>query len=336
MTADCPTLTVTLEPFEQLEQEWAELAGRIPRPLPFHSPTWHRVWWSHFGDGRRPLYAAVREDGALTGVVPLMEDGDTLALAGDPEICDYTDIPIGTSNPDALLPGVLDALEPLPWQTLHLWGLPEESPALTAARDWAQARGLETEVDFEAVCPRVPLTGDWDTYLASLSKKDRHELKRKMRRFQEAGAEVSIRTLATPAEIDAALETFLHLHRVSRHDKAQFMTSRMEAFFRDMSVGLAQEDLVRLYLIEVDAHPAAALIAFRSGDELLLYNSGYDPAYSQSSVGIVSKAMTLQTAIAEGVSTLDFLRGAEPYKYDLGGTDRIVRQMWVRRERNDE
>jgi CelD/BcsL family acetyltransferase involved in cellulose biosynthesis len=66
----------------------------------------------------------------------------------------------------------------------------------------------------------------------------------------------------------------------------------------------------------------------------LLYNSGYDPAFSQASVGIVSKAMALQSAIADGARAFDFLRGAEPYKYDLGGRDRIVRQMWVRR--NDQ
>jgi CelD/BcsL family acetyltransferase involved in cellulose biosynthesis len=75
----------------------------------------------------------------------------------------------------------------------------------------------------------------------------------------------------------------------------------------------------------------AALLAFLSGDELLLYNSGYDPEYAHASVGLVSKAMAMQRGVAEGLSVFDFLRGAEPYKYDLGGQDRIVRQIWVRR-----
>jgi CelD/BcsL family acetyltransferase involved in cellulose biosynthesis len=331
LPSDCLTLTIAPESFEQLEQDWTALADRLPRPLPFHRPAWHRAWWSHFGDGREPLYLAVREDGALAGVVPLMRDGDTLAVAGDPQICDYTDIPVATAEPSSLLPGVLDALEAMPWHTLHLWGLPEDAPALAITRAWAESRGHDVEIDFEAVCPRISPLAGWDGYLASLSKKDRHELKRKMRRFQEAGTDVRIRILTTPAEVDAALETFFHLHRVSRHDKAEFMTPAMEAFFRDMAVELSRDDLVRLYLIEVDEQPAAALLAFRSGDELLLYNSGYDPAFSQASVGIVSKAMALQSAIADGVRTFDFLRGAEPYKYDLGGTDRIVRQLWVRR-----
>jgi CelD/BcsL family acetyltransferase involved in cellulose biosynthesis len=331
LAADCPTLTVTQESLEQLEQDWASLAERLPRPLPFHLPAWHRVWWTHFGDSHTPLYLALREDGVLVGVVPLMRTGDTLAIAGDPEICDYTDLPIASVDPGALLPGVLSALDELPWRTLHLWGLPEDSPALVLTHAWGTSRGYEIETDFEAVCPRVPLSGDWDGYLASLSKKDRHELKRKMRRFQEAGASVCLRTLSSPDEVAASLPDFFHLHRISRHDKAQFMTPEMEAFFQDVAVGLAGAGLVRLYLIDVDGRSAAALLGFRSGDELLLYNSGYDPAFAQVSVGIVSKAMVLRSAIEDGLRTLDFLRGAEPYKYDLGGTDRIVRQLWVRR-----
>jgi CelD/BcsL family acetyltransferase involved in cellulose biosynthesis len=332
LTADCTTLTVTQEPLEQLQPNWMALAERLPRPLPFHSPTWHRAWWSHFGNGRTPIYLAVREDGDLAGVVPLMQDGTTLAVAGDPEICDYTDLPITAANPVSLLPCVLDTVDRLPWQTFHLWGLPEESPALAAVRAWGDARGYTTEMDFEAVCPRVTLAGDWETYLSGLSKKDRHELKRKMRRFTEAGADVCLRVLCAPEEVDAALPAFFELHRISRHDKAEFMTPQMEAFFREMTVALAGEGLARIYAIEVDGKPAASLIAFRSGDELLLYNSGYDPAFSHASVGIVSKAMTLQSAIEDGVRTYDFLRGAEPYKYDLGGQDRIVRQLWVRRD----
>ena len=335
MSLTSPTLTVAPEPLAKLEGAWAELAARLPRPLPFDHPVWHRAWWSHFGEGRTPVYLAVREGGALAGVVPLMQDSDILALAGDPEICDYTDVAV----PETALPGVFAAIDALPWRTLHLWGLPEESPALAAALRWGEERGYDTETDFEAVCPRISLPqgaggheNAWDAYLASLSKKDRHELKRKLRRFGEAGNTTRLRALRAGTEVAEALDTFFLLHRISHRGKAEFMTPRMEAFFREMAVGLADAGLARLYLVEVDGRPVAAQLAFVSGDELLLYNSGYDPAYAHASIGIATKALTLQAAIAEGMRTYDFLRGAEPYKYDLGATDRIVRQVWIRRD----
>jgi CelD/BcsL family acetyltransferase involved in cellulose biosynthesis len=110
------------------------------------------------------------------------------------------------------------------------------------------------------------------------------------------------------------------------------MTAEMEAFFRAMACGLAAEGIVRLFQVDIDGAAVASLLTFTGGDELLLYNSGYDPAFAPASVGIVSKALTIQAAIADGLSTFDFLRGAEPYKYDLGAADRIVRQVWITRD----
>jgi len=322
---------VAPEPFEALAPEWDGLAHRLQRPIPFSFPDWHRAWWDHFGAERTPLYLAVRENGRLLAVLPLMRDGDTLALAGDPEICDYTSVPIAEPATAMVLTRMLAAVDALPWRTFHLWGLPEESPALGATRAWAEGRGYAVEADFEAVCPRVTLRADWETYLGSLSKKDRHELRRKMRRFEQAGADVRLRVLSTPAEVEAALPAFFHLQRVSHRGKEAFMTPRMEAFFRDMAVALAAHGHARVYQVEVDERPAASLLTFLSGDELLFYNSGYDPEYGHASVGLVSKAMAMQRCVEDGLAAVDFLRGAEPYKYDLGGQDRIVRQLWVRR-----
>ena len=62
-----------------------------------------------------------------------------------------------------------------------------------------------------------------------------------------------------------------------------------------------------------------------------MYNSGYDPEFSSFSVGLVSKAMCLQWAIEHGKSSVDFLRGNEAYKYDLGARDQQVHRLLVRR-----
>jgi CelD/BcsL family acetyltransferase involved in cellulose biosynthesis len=324
------TPRVTAAALDQIGSEWQALARDVACAVPFDFPAWHRVWWSHFSAGRTPVYLGAHDGDALVAIAPLMQDGDTLTLAGDPEICDYTSFPLGADGA-RVLPELLAAIDRLPWHTFHLWGLPEDASALAAVQEWAVERGYDAELDFEAVCPRVDLPGDWETYLASLKKKDRHELRRKLRRFADLGADTGIRTLRSRAEIEPALAVFFHLHRVSRHDKSEFMTAEMEGFFREMVLALADDGIARLYLVEVDRTPVAALIGFVPGDELLLYNSGYDPAYAHASVGLVSKALTLRAAIDEGLRVFDFLRGAEPYKYDLGASDRIVRQLWVRR-----
>ena len=46
---------------------------------------------------------------------------------------------------------------------------------------------------------------------------------------------------------------------------------------------------------------------------------------------MVSKALCLKWAIEHGKTGLDFLRGDEPYKYDLGATDQNIYRILVRR-----
>ena len=326
------TLTVAETSPEAIADEWCTLLAVCQHAYPFQHPAWHAAWWRTFGDGRAPVLLSVRDGDRLVGVAPLMRDGDHLLLAGDHEICDYMDVLVAPEMAETVYERLLAGLADLSWRELVLWGLPEHSRTLALLPKLAERRGWQAAEEFEAVCPRVPLTGSWEAYLASLTKKDRHELRRKMRRFRAAGEEMTLRSFSAPAEVRAGLDDFIHLHTISRHDKREFMTPQMESFFRTVAVALAEQELVRLFFVELDRRRVAGLLAFDTGDELLLYNSGYDPALAHASVGIVSKALALQAAVAAGKTCFDFLRGAEPYKYDLGARDLEVHTLTVKRE----
>ncbi len=310
-----------------IADEWRRLLGDCVPAYPFQHPAWHDVWWRCFGGERRPRLFAVRVNDRLVAIAPLMHDGDRLLFAGDPNICDYMDLIVAPDAPAATYDALLTEVARAPWRELVLWGIPATSPTLRELPALARERGWSAEEEFEAVCPRVALPVSWDLYLASLSKKDRHELRRKMRRFAESGAGMTLVTLTAPDDVRAGLDEFIRLHSISRHDKRDFMTPTMEGFFRAMAGSLAEHDLVRLFFVQLDGRSVAGLLAFDTGDDLLLYNSGYDPAFSHASVGLVSKALALQAAVENGKRTYDFLRGAEPYKYDLGATDREVHTL---------
>ncbi len=317
---------------QEIAEDWCRLLNVSGRLSPFLHPTWHTVWSQSFPttEGERFLLT-VRDGSHLLLVAPLERRGARLALAGDHQVCDYMDIIAAPDADGAAWNRLVDELAAMPWRELVLWGLAEDSPTRQIVPRLAAARGWSVEDVLEAVCPRVALPGSWDDYLAGLSKKDRHELRRKLRRFQETGSTLRVVTLTRPDAVRAGLDDFIRLHTASRQDKREFMTPQMEAFFRAMAVALAEEGLVRLSFVELDGTRVAGLLAFDAGDALLLYNSGYDPALAHASVGIVSKALLLREAIAEGKRWFDFLRGAEPYKYDLGGKDYEVHTLTVRR-----
>jgi CelD/BcsL family acetyltransferase involved in cellulose biosynthesis len=324
-------LSVRKQDLECLRGDWQELLSRAPEPHVFHRPTWQKVWLEHFGDGREPLFLAVRDGDHLVGVAPLMRDGPRLALVGDHEICDYMDFVVEPGRESEFFAAIFRSLGEEPWEEMDLRGLAAYSPALEALSTATNGLGWRVERELEAVAPHVELPSSWEEYLARLDGKNRHELRRKMRRLRQSGARVELRDLRSPQEVAAGMEDFLRLHTAARQDKADFMTPQMEGFFRAMSVALADEGLIRLFMMDLDGWPAATVLCFDCCRQLHLYNSGFDPELSSLSVGLLSKVLCLEVALKEGKGCLDFLRGSEPYKYDLGGQDLPIYRCRVRR-----
>ena len=100
-----------------------------------------------------------------------------------------------------------------------------------------------------------------------------------------------------------------------------FLTADRERFFKQMVDKLARANVVKLFFMEISGVRVASALCFDFGNVRYLYNSGYNPDYASLSVGLLLKAMCLRQAIEEEMTYFDFLRGDEPYKYDLGAKD---------------
>jgi CelD/BcsL family acetyltransferase involved in cellulose biosynthesis len=108
------------------------------------------------------------------------------------------------------------------------------------------------------------------------------------------------------------------------------MTPDVERFFRDIADALAPLGRLRLGVLHAHDEDAAVLFAFAYRGTLALYNAAYDPALASLSIGIVGHAWAIREAIGERFDTYDLLRGDEPYKYDLGATDRWLGRLEAR------
>ncbi len=315
----------------RLDASLENLLSRQSERLTFLHPSWLRTWLAEFGANCEPLVLTCG-DGSLAGFAPLMRADDRLTFIGDASICDFMDVIVDPANADAAYDDLWSQLCDQDWNEIELWGLMESSPTRERIKSYAARSGCTVQEVPEAVAPRLELPATWDDYLASLGKKDRHELRRKIRRLYDSGGSVDFDVLSSQADVVAAMDDFLALHTQSRQDKTDFMTPEMESFFRRMASALAAEGLIRLFMLRVNEKPAATVLCFDAGSHLYMYNSGYDPEFSGLSVGLVSKALVLKWAIENGMRGLDFLRGDEPYKYDLGARDQQIYTLRLSRE----
>jgi CelD/BcsL family acetyltransferase involved in cellulose biosynthesis len=129
------------------------------------------------------------------------------------------------------------------------------------------------------------------------------------------------RVIENKAAVHDVMDTFLKLFTESREDKAAFLTERRESFFRAMAEVMAEVKLLRLGVLELGTLQVAMVTCFDYNGRVYLYNSGYDLQYRFLSVGLLSKALCIKDSIGKGRKKFDFLKGAEAYKYHLGGKE---------------
>jgi CelD/BcsL family acetyltransferase involved in cellulose biosynthesis len=347
--------------FDALREEWDGLLERSFGDTLFYRPAWLKAWWQVFGpEGGLRLIAVRDEGGRLTGVAPLflgevMADGServpnlsfdrpdpvpsatahrALLLVGGTEVSDYLDLVVDRSHGPAVYEAIFHAVqhEVDGWEWLDLHCLPEGSPTPAALSELAAAAGWPTELALEDVCPYVDLPGSWDEYLDMLSGKQRHELRRKMRKAARS-AKLEIVEAGDPAALDEHLRIFMALHEASTADKADFMRDpRMRELFGLVARAALENDWLDLSFLVVNGQWAASMFCFRYQGAVLVYNSGFDPqAYAGLSPGVVLLGYRIKDAIEAGMREFDFMQGDERYKYDLGGQDRPVRRLFVRR-----
>jgi CelD/BcsL family acetyltransferase involved in cellulose biosynthesis len=230
-----------------------------------------------------------------------------------------------------------DDPHPSPWDVVDLrrlrCGDPAADALATAFGRREMSNGWTLNVEREDVCPvlHLPPGIDFDGYLATLGKKDRHEVRRKIRRAEAIG---EIRLTDSPDPL-ADLESFIDLHQRRWGDEGLFAPTRggeaSRVFFRRLFEEHGPDGPLRLAFLTVGDRRIAAGVHFRTADGFLYYNAGVDPEARDLSPGVIMVAAYIQRAIAEGCSRLDFLRGDEPYKYEWGATDEPIQRLLVRR-----
>jgi CelD/BcsL family acetyltransferase involved in cellulose biosynthesis len=194
------------------------------------------------------------------------------------------------------------------------------------------AEGWTLNLEREDVCPVVHLPADTtiDDYVATLGKKERHEIRRKVRRAEAAG-EVTLEDSADPL---ADLEAFIELHQMRWGSEGLFPDTpggaQSRVFFRRL-FELDGADGPRLTFLTVGSRRIAAGIHFETADGLMYYNAGLDPAARDLSPGVLMVYAYMQRALAASKLRVDFMRGNEPYKYEWGAQDEPIQRILVRR-----
>ncbi|MEE4111293.1 MAG: GNAT family N-acetyltransferase [Desulfobacteraceae bacterium] len=306
------------ETLESVAAYWQGGAPALAWRCPFVLPPWLSAWWPLAEGDWSPYILSVHCQGQLAGIAPLMRRGGEARLMGDADVCDHLDVVVAPPHANAFCLRLLEGLARDGVRRVVLSPVRQDSSVMTHLIPTAEGWGARVHCDHQARLFALPLPDSWEAYLQCLSGKERHEIRRKLRRLGEAGR-VVLRCIDHGAALPAAMQTFLTLFKANRIDKATFMNDAMSAFFLRLAENLAAHRLLKLYVLYLDGRPIAATLCIDDGSTVYLYNNGYDAAFRSLSAGLLSKVLTIKASIDDGRQTYDLLKGSEAYKRRLGG-----------------
>lgn len=311
--------TVASESLDSAVSSWQRQRRHLNWQYPFVLPVWLKAWWEVFGGDAELYLRKIGQEGTI-GLAPLMVREETASFIGSADVCDYLDFVTIPGREKDFFPVLLDDLKHGGIRRLDLRPLRPDSTVLTHLVDIARGRGYGVLCNDEEVSVELDLPATWNQYLFMLQGKQRHEIRRKLRRLKEAG-EVEHRCVEVGVDVDDYMDAFMPLFSLSRDEKASFMTGKMQRFFRALARSMAEAGLLRFSVLRLDREQVAMTIGFDHDGSHYLYNSAYDPRFNRLSVGLLSKVLCLRNCIERGVQRWSFLKGGEPYKYQLGGRE---------------
>lgn len=290
----------------------------------FSLPFWIENWWENFGpDKYQLLIRSVWVDSELIGLAPLMRDGATARLIGSADVCDYLDFVTGSEREADFFSALLPALASEGIEQLQLESQRPDAAVFKGFFAGSAVKGSQGKFSLDNESSEIILADQWEDYLMQLNKKQRHEVRRKLRKLENETVSYKFRVIGevlseSEGRLTRFIPQFIDLFQ-ENPEKADFLTERMKAYFKGLIRTSAAEGLARFGLLEIDGEPAAAVLFFSYGGRIYLYNSGYRSEYSHLSAGLLSKVLCIRDSIERDRQVFDFLKGAETYKSRLGG-----------------
>ena len=306
---------------EQICPAWQALWLVDPNATPIQHPSWLLPWWHSFGQPNlQPdlRVATLWQDGVLLALLPLyvltQPAGGQLLLLGA-GTSDYLDAVV---SPDCTAEQLEDllrgALREPGWAEAHFTQLRPGS-RLRAAVETLRAEGLAA----------TPYTGEpCSTCAASPVASLPHKLRADVRYFRNAtlGLGKLLLQEAAADELGSTFDLLVRFHTErwqGRGEPGVLADPAVLRHHREALPALHAAGLLRLVRLELGGTPIAVLYSLidpptRPQRTQYLYLMGYAPEHSELRPGVLLTALCSERAAAEGVQTLDMLRGAESYK----------------------
>ena len=329
----------TFVEFQDLRESWNDLLAQSAADSPFMTHEWFATWWRCFGKKAQLHILQIEEDRKLVALVPLMLVKKTLSGTSLRILSFLANNHSGPTH-WILGPKADEAVETVlqylfrdfhHWDVLKLEYLPKESLSYRTLTAVLKKRGYLFAIKDSFQTMYVPISGTWDSYLASRSSKFRYTVRKKAREIEKvSGFEVNRFTRLE--EVDGFMEMIFNIERKTWKEQAETsITARPELmnFYRSLAKVGNERGWLYFGLLKLFGQEAAYEYALNYKSKIYSMKISYDPAFAQYSPGQVLKAYILESAFEDGKKENDLLGNDEDWKQGYTSEARPLVTLYV-------
>jgi len=317
--------------FENLRGEWTDLLNRSSRPSAFMSWEWMYSWWETFGaTGISLIIIGVRDRaGKLIALAPLIKEQvrwrglvplNRIRFLGtgeneEDEVCsEYLDIIVESDQERAAIVRRVIAWlqEHEKWDEIVLDPVAKDSSVFDGL-----PQAMQQGIHVREMAPAyfLPLPGNWEEFLNSLSSNQRSRIRKSIRELEKIG-DVQLDVADLQQEPGPMFDELVVLHQRRWTEVGKpgvFASTKFLAFHRALISRLREGDGVFLAALKLDQKVIGCVYCLVQNTKVYFYQSGVDTEISSGNSrikpGLALHAMAIRYFIGNGMTEYDFLAG---------------------------
>jgi len=315
------------EGFDQLRPAWERAFDRDPVAPIFQNWWWQRGWREVTPYPYAVLTVTPAGTSEPVAFLPISIRGSAnmlrvdhvreIHMGGDPGT-DYNGLVCDPAHEETVIAALVDhfsrreSWDRLMWKEIN-------EPRLLAVSERLPSEVADVFPRQGTCCPYTPLPATWEAFQQEcLSYETRKSLRKKLRLCEE---ECRV-TLMDSSNANEHIDALVTLAKNRTRDDMDDNVHRCDRIFEWAQKG----GIASILLIWHEQTPIAGMGAFidKKANSYCFYLTGYNENFGNYSPGRVVNALAIKHAIELGCTTLDFLRGDEPYKFQFGAQRRYT------------
>ncbi|MBC2733188.1 MAG: GNAT family N-acetyltransferase [Desulfobacteraceae bacterium] len=320
------TVLNTTEKLYHYRKSWKRLVLQCPRATVFQTWEWAYRWWETFSSGKKLFVLVFDNDkGDTVGIAPLYKRKRRFGIrimcsieflgSGEMKNSEYLDLLISTGNEEKTIKCFFSYLKQQnkEWDCIYLTNCRENSLVSENFIHLLKSAKLPWIQENNMPCPFIKLPSTMDELLKRFKAKARYNIRNECNKLFDKH-NVNIYRCFKKNDIDKTVDLLFELHRIRFGDNSVFYSNKNREFFKTVSNDFLDENILRLYIMEIDGEPAAAIYGLLYGSSFIDYQNGFNTKWTKMNAAKVLMCKTIESVINESVEVFDFGRGTEQYK----------------------